>query len=183
MNIIKKIVLASCAALLLLLTSCEPFNTNNNNNIYGEVWVPVYASTVEVGNISIGAAIPTVTAGKIYLYNNYIIQNEQYKGFHIIDNSNPANPVKVAFLNVPFSTEISIKNNYLYTNSVSDLVVINISNIMAPVVTKRVTNAFPLIDQEYPPLSGGTYFQCVDKSKGTVVRWELKQNLTAKCRR
>jgi hypothetical protein len=62
-------------------------------------------------------------------------------------------------------------------------VVINLSNIMAPVVVKRVPNAFPLIDQDYPPLSGGVYFECVDKSKGVVVRWELKQNMPALCRR
>ncbi len=183
MNIIKKITLLLCVTFMLLLTSCDRLNTNNANQIYPQVWVPVYVSTAEVTNIGIIAPIPTQTAGKIYLYNNYIIQNEQYKGFHIIDNSNPANPQKVAFLNVPFSTEISIKNNHIYTNSISDLVVINISNIMAPVVTKRVPNAFPLIDQEYPPLSGGVYFQCVDKTKGTIVRWELKQNLTAACRR
>ncbi len=175
----KKIVTIFLCTLVLY--SCNRNNGTNSITRYS-AWVPIYAKLTEIGIVSYTTPIATQTAGKIYLYNNYIFQNEQYKGFHIIDNTNPANPVKIGFLSVPFSTEISIKNNYLYTNSVSDLVVINIANITTPVISKRIANAFPLINQEYPPVTG-TYFECVDANKGIVVRWELKQNVIANCKR
>lgn len=167
---------------IISITSCE-INSggNDTNRIYSQVWVPVYAQLSEASDIVYQAPKPTVNAGKIYVYNQYVLQNEQYEGFHIIDHSNPSNPVKIGFLKVPTSTEIAIKNNFLYTNNLSDMVVISINNINQPTVVKRIPNAFPVIDQTYPPVDG--YFQCTDPTKGTVVRWEMKQNQTATCRR
>jgi hypothetical protein len=169
----------------LCIISCERTDHFNHDpdEIRSQVWVPVYMPlNNNVTEVTIQDKQPTENAGKIYAYRNYILQNEQYKGFHIIDNSNPGDPQKVGFLKVPFSTEIAIKNNYLYTNSVSDLLVININNVMQPTLIKKIPNTFPLTNQEHPPISG-VYFECVDKSKGIVVNWELKTNMKATCRR
>jgi hypothetical protein len=168
--------------LTILCTGCIPEKNNNKEIINVQGFSPIYLQPGQVEEIKSLVVQPTVNDGKIYAYQNYIFQNEQYKGFHIIDNSNPANATKIGFLNIPLSTEISIKGNYLYTNNVSDLVVIDISNIANPVLVKRVKNAFPIIDQNYPPVSG-SYFDCVDKSKGIVVGWESKTLQSPKCRR
>lgn len=166
----------------LLISSCTRKNENLPTTATVNAFVPIYMQLTDVENIKIEAVTPTIKAGKIYVYGNYIFQNDQYKGFHIINNSNPSAPQKVGFLKVPFSTEIAIKGSFLYCNNVSDLVVIDISNPLIPVLVKRVKNAFPLIDQNYPPVSN-TYFECADKSKGIIVGWEQKNIPAPNCRR
>jgi hypothetical protein len=161
---------------------CETTNNNNANQLYSSVWVPIYEQPNQTTTISYTTPDTAVNAGKIYVYGNYVLQNEMYKGFHIIDHSNPTNPIKIGFLKVNNATEIAIKNNVLYTNSLTDMLAINITNITQPTLIGKIPNAFPLIDQEYPPFSG-VRFQCVDKSKGFVVRWEERSNITALCTR
>ena len=168
-------------AATLCLHSCV-IDNSSDNNYQVTAWVPVYGQPSDINQIGITAATTTTTAGKIYAYGNYIFQNDQYKGFHIINNTNPANAQKVAFLSVPFSTEIAIKANYLYTNNVSDMLVFDISNPLSPVLVNRVKNAFPVIDQNYPPVSD-TYFECPDTKKGIVIRWEQKNIKRPDCRK
>ena len=168
--------------ILLTITSCTRKNDTIKNTATVNAFVPIYVQLTDVENIKIENVTPTIKAGKIYVYGNYIYQNDQYKGFHIINNSNPYSPQKVAFLKVPFSTEIAIKGSFLYCNNVSDLVVFNISNPISPLLVKRVKNAFPLIDQTYPPVTN-TYFECVDNSKGVIVGWEQKNIPAPNCRR
>ena len=45
------------------------------------------------------ATTPTKKAGKIYAYRNYVFQNELIEGIHIIDNADPAQPLKGAIFN------------------------------------------------------------------------------------
>ena len=144
-------------------------------------YVPVYAQPTEL-SISVEGARSTQKAGKIYAYNNYIFQNDVNKGVHIIDNSQPDNPQKVAFINIPFNTELAVKGRFLYVNSISDLLVLDLLNPEKPVLTKRLKDAFPVIDQNYPPFSN-IYFVCPDASKGIVVGWEFKSVKSPACRR
>jgi hypothetical protein len=168
--------------LLIIFNACtiDTRYPNNNGNIFA--YVPIYALPNEIEQIATQAPTPTINAGKIYAYGNYIFQNDLYKGYHIINNTNPANAQKIAFLKVPFSTEIAIKGGYLYCNNVSDLLVFDISNPANPVLTKRVKNAFPLIEQNYPPISN-VYFECVDNTKGVVIGWEQKDIPIPACKR
>ncbi len=168
------------AASALVLASCDP--QVDNNSFSGQAYVPVYAQPGQTLNITLQSPKATENAGKVYVYNNYIFQNDQQKGIHVIDNSNPASPQKIGFIPVPFSTEIAIKSNYLYTNSLNDMVVINISDPLHPVLSKKLDGAFPLINQNYPPFTG-VYFVCPDPSKGVVVSWELQTVDQPKCRR
>lgn len=168
--------------LFVIFSACTNDAKNQNSNTNRLAFVPVYAKPTDIETVSLLGATPTINAGKIYAYGSYVFQNDQYKGYHIINNSIPANAQKVAFLKVPFSTEIAIKGGYLYCNSVSDLLVFDISNPVAPSLVKRVKNAFPVIDQNYPPVSNA-YFECVDNSKGIVVSWEQKTIPTPACRR
>jgi hypothetical protein len=170
--------------LLVLFIFCACTNDVKKQNDTSNTlsYVPIYAIPTEVNDIAVQQPTPTKNAGKIYAYGNYVFQNDQYKGYHIINNINPANAQKVAFLKVPFSTEIAIKGNYLYCNNVSDLLVFDISNTINPVLIKRVKNAFPVIEQNYPPVSN-VYFECVDATKGIVVGWEQKTIPRPSCKR
>lgn len=72
---------------------------------------------------------PIQNSGKIYAYQDYIFINDLYRGIHVIDNSNPSNPEKIRFINIPGNVDLSIKDNFLYADCLRDLVVMDISDI------------------------------------------------------
>jgi hypothetical protein len=167
--------------IILFLFSCTPESTNT---LSGKInaYVPVYASTQNVTQINVEVAKPVAVAGKIYAYGNFIFQNDLNTGIHIIDATDKKAPKKISFLNLPLSTEIAVKGNFLYSNNYRDMVVFDISNPAQPQLVKRIENVFPPTNQNYPPFSN-TYFECPDETKGVVIRWELKMITIPKCRR
>jgi hypothetical protein len=166
--------------LLLGLVSCEVGSGDvTPSQITG--WAPVYADATVYDSISVEGVKPTIRAGKIYAYNSFIFQVDQFRGVHIVGNGQSANAAKVAFLKIPFCTEVAVKGNFLYANNLNDLLVFNISNPVSPVLVKRMKDAFPAIIAHHPEQSG--YFECVDPSKGIVVDWQQKTIYNPKCRR
>ncbi len=68
--------------------------------------------------------------GKIYSKEHLFIV-DKYRGIHIYDQTDPQNPTRLAFIPIIGALEISIQGNVLYTNSFTDLVAINLDNIIA----------------------------------------------------
>jgi LVIVD repeat len=164
----------------LFLSACDdPFNGGTGQP---QAYVPVYAKATDLKNIGVENAKPIQKPGKVYVIGSLLLQNDLNTGVHLINISNPQQPVKIAFLRVPFSTEISIKDNHLYVNNFNDLLVFNLSNPANPVLVKRLENVFPYHNSEYPPVSN-TYFECVDPKKGIVIDWKLATVNDPKCRR
>lgn len=167
--------------LPLIFFSCYPDKDSINGSV--EAYVPVYSTMSNLQDIGVETKKPTLQAGKIYAYQNYIFQNDLFTGIHIIDNKDRHNPVKIAFLKIPLSTEIAIKGNYLYTNNYLDLTVFDISNPAKPRLVKRVEDVFPVtVDQKYPAVRNA-YFECPDPAKGIIIRWEKKRIPRPDCRR
>ena len=166
-------------AFVLFITACDTAPTLGDMPTT-MAYVPIYADTSNPGPVSIEASRPTTSAGKIYVYGRYIFQNEQNTGIHIIDNFDPQHPVKKAFLAIPFNTEMAISAHHIYANSINDILVIDLADPLHPSVVNRIKNAFPMINQEFPPETGS--FVCPDASKGIVVGWKLEQT-QAFCRR
>ena len=52
--------------------------------------------------------MPVSTPGKICVKGNIIFLNDLDKGVHVIDNSNPAQPRKIAFINIPGNEDIAV---------------------------------------------------------------------------
>jgi hypothetical protein len=146
-----------------------------------EALVPIYADTNNPAPVAMEASRPVSNSGKIYVYGNYIFQNEVNEGIHIIDNTDRAHPFKIAFLSIPFNTEMAVKGNHLYANSISDLLVIDLADPLHPSVVNKLKNAFPYVPQTHPQEAG--YFVCPDPSKGVVVSWKREQVEKANCRR
>jgi hypothetical protein len=91
---------------------------------------PLKMSLSEFKNgVAIIAPVPVQVSGKIYAYNDYIFINDKSKGVHVVDNSNPAFPKKIAFIKIPGNVDISVKGNYLFADSLTDLVVLDISDM------------------------------------------------------
>lgn len=176
----KKAFFFLIVSTLLICCTQSTSSKYTPENIEG--YAPVYAKSSDVNSIVIEPVTPTLNAGKIYAFGNYIFQNDQAKGIHIIDNSNKSNPQKIAFLKIPYNTEIAVKGNFLYANNLNDLVVFDISNPAMPTLVKREPNVFPTVTQNYP-MQNNVYFECVDAAKGIVVRWEKKTLTNPKCQR
>ena len=78
--------------------------------------------------IDLVAPEPMAESGKIYAYRNTIFVSEPGKGIHLIDNSDPAAPVKTGFIRIPGTVDLSVKGDYLFADSLRDLVVLDISD-------------------------------------------------------
>lgn len=152
-------------SILFLLNSC----LKDTGKLTYYMYTPVYKTSADVrAAIKSDAPQPIVTTGKIYLYNNTIFLNERNKGVHIIDNSNPANPVNKGFINIPGNEDIAIRNNILYADCFTDLLAIDISDINNVVLKNYVGNIYP--EKRY---MNGLY---LDSGK-VVVDW-IKETVT-----
>ncbi len=164
----------------LLLLSCS----DKNNNV-GKVdgYVPVYANNTQEGTqISWQSPQAIVNGGKIATIGNRLYQVEVDKGIHVVDITTPAAPVKMGFIKNNFCRELTLKGNYIYTNNLIDLVVLEVSNINTVVVSARIANAFPDLVLQYPPCTN-CYFECANPIKGTVIQWSKQQVNNPKCKR
>jgi hypothetical protein len=166
-------------ALSLLLLSC-----NDKYKNVGKVnaYVPAYINLQEATQVVWQSPQAIVNGGKIATIGNRLYQVESDKGIHVIDISNPAVPVKVGFIKIALCRELTLKGSYIYTNNLSDLVVIDTGTGNNAVVTSRIANAFPDLVLQYPPATN-CYFECADPAKGFVIQWNLQQVDNPKCAR
>lgn len=92
--------------------------------------------------ISIGSAREIEDPGKIYIKGDRLYLVDKLKGVHIINNSNPASPQKLAFINVIGCIDLEMKVDYMYVNHAEDLVTIHVKSTNNIVVTHREQHAF-----------------------------------------
>lgn len=165
---------------VILLAGCS--RVENKQVI---TWVPVYISASEYSQVSSQPPTAIGNGGKIALNNNKLYMVEQGQGIHVINYTNPAQPVKERFIKVPGCYEVSLKNGYLIVNNGPDLVSLNISDPNSVVVAYRLANVFKSLQEanSVPPNAvSGDYFECVDISKGIVSNWIQKLTDQPKCK-
>jgi hypothetical protein len=164
-------------AATIVLSACTRNDDDGIPETPAEVegWAPIYAQPTAVKSVE---ARTTERAGKIYVKGTTLYQVETGKGIHAIDISTPSAPRKTRFIEIGGCTELSIQGSLLYTNSLNDLVVVNIANLSEATEVGRVKDAFHL-NNSRPPGSG--WSECIDGSKGTVIAWERKTLYQPKC--
>nr|WKN36998.1 hypothetical protein K4G66_32025 [Tunicatimonas sp. TK19036] len=105
---------------------------------------PVYMTTNELrSSFAIEPPQTLSTTGKIYYLAPYLLINKPGEGIHVIDNSDPANPVNLSFINIPGNYDMAAKGTTLYADSFIDLLALDISDLDHVQITKRVENVFP----------------------------------------
>jgi hypothetical protein len=120
-HLLPFLALALCA---FLFQSCLKDTYRETYKIY----TPVYKTLNEVrAEMKSGPAQPLQNPGKLNLFGNYIFLNEVGRGIHVIDNSNPSSPKNISFINIPANVDLAVKGSYLYADSYSDVVVLDIS--------------------------------------------------------
>ncbi len=168
-----KNLIKSAALLVVMMAALTACNDRTTEFITYEANVPVYMAFDEFrASFEKSAPIEISYPGKMYFKDGYLFVNEYGKGIHVIDNSDPANPEKVAFYEIMGNVDMAIKGNILFADSYIDLLAIDITDIENPVEIDRIENVFPEIVPEgelwYP-------YAMVDKSKGVIVDWEVKK--------
>ncbi len=128
------------ASLVFILHSCN--YDKCTDTIEYTFYRPVYKTEAQLRDFKIGEAQPLENPGKIYVYGDYLLINEQYKGIHIFDNSNPENPVNLSFISIEGNIDMAVKDNILYAENYLDLVSVDISNPKNPVFVKSIENVF-----------------------------------------
>lgn len=151
---------------LLISFGCEDNYEIEQKYSYFE---PVYTTTAEI-RASVGLTPPQTIkeAGKIYIKDNWLFVNEVGKGIHIIDNTNPADPIIKGFLTIPGNYDLAIKGNILYADSYIDLLAIDISDKANIKIAKRLEGIFSV----YNRMGSG-----IDPVKGIITSWEQKENV------
>ena len=129
--------------LIVLSSSCNKdlgtveVTYNKATAIYGDLdevrRTPLLDVAREVGN-----------PGKIFISDKLLLIGEEEEGVHVVDNSDPANPVPMQFINIPGNREFYVEDNQLYAESYYDMLKIDISDVSRPVLVSRVENAFAM---------------------------------------
>ncbi|MDD3738917.1 MAG: hypothetical protein PHP31_06455 [Lentimicrobiaceae bacterium] len=134
---------------------------------------PVYMKRADMEKaVGLQTNVPVKNPGKIYLHNNYILLNELYEGIHIIDNSDPSNPVKVAFIHIDGCVDMAVKDNIIYADNAVDLIAIKVSdNFQNIEVTERIRNIFPEFEDPFRQWSTHS-INLYRPEDGILVAWK-----------
>lgn len=139
-------------------------------------YAPVYKTTSQVKeNIKSNTAREIENPGKLFIKGNYIFLNEIDKGVHIIDNRNPANPVNVAFIDIPGNLDLAVNGNALYADLYTDMVTLDISDPLNVVVKKYNEGVFPFRQYGYGFYGDTTKVITDWVGRDTTVVWDCSK--------
>ena len=161
------------ALTLVFTVSCE----NNDEYEIVNVASPEYMSLTAFRNsVEIKSPVPVVESGKIYVYNEMVFVNDNDRGVHVIDNSNPKNPEKIAFIKVKANKDMEVKGSYLYVDSLMDLIVFDISDINNIKQVARLKDVFPgYIPMPFIENLVYNYGETVPSNDDIIVKWTIKE--------
>jgi hypothetical protein len=169
----KSPLILSTILFLSLFYSCS--EKDDDEGLYAEYLVarPITITHDEFENgVELVAPVPVKESGKIYAYGDYIFVNDRYRGVHIIDNRDPTVPEKVGFIKIAGNVDISVKDNYLYADSLTDIIVLDISDIGNIHVVNRLFNV--LGDNIVWPADADIFeYGEVDFEQEIILGWDV----------
>ena len=134
---------------------------------------PVYTKLSELrSQVASKTSAAIENTGKIFIRNNWIFLNEQNKGIHVIDNSDPSHPVKKSFINIPGNIDMYVKGDILYADLYCDLLAINIADPKNIVPVKYLTNVFP---------DKSSYFSSTNPDSIQIITSWISRDTTIDC--
>lgn len=157
--------------------SCD--NDDSNYELVTVAKAKVISKADLRAQIEVESPKPITNTGKFYFYQDYIFVNDG-EGVHIIDNRNPDSPQKISYIKVPGTKDMEVKDDILYVDSYSDLVLFDLSNIndIVPLdVFEDVFNGYdrviPAVEQQVDFYDYGTF----DFDQNIIVGWEYSQEI------
>ena len=156
---------------LILVSSCD---TNNDDYEFVQVATPqIMSKSAFRSAVQIDVPKSIEEAGKIYAYQDYIFVTDIDKGIHIIDNSNPSLPETIKFIEIPKNEDISVKDNFLYADSATDLLVFDISDIQNVSLVERLEDVFYIYNHDIPTEAQVVDYQNFNSENDIIVGWTL----------
>ncbi|WP_159475553.1 LVIVD repeat-containing protein [Dyadobacter sp. 3J3] len=121
--------------------------------------------------------------GKILVKGTILFVSEIKKGVHIIENSDPTNPVFLSFLQIPGNGDLAIYQNRLYADSYSDLISFDITNLNDIKEVERAQQVFKsgwFNGKWWSVQDGGLYFgEKIEKYVTEIVNCDEPEDLIA----
>jgi hypothetical protein len=116
--------------------------------------------------------------GKIYVYGKYLLVNERKKGIHVFDNTHPATPTGIGFIQLLGNTDMAIKDGTLYADHLGNLVSLTLQDFTAIQELGRlpIRNWYLGV-----PPPARFHFECVDPDKGLVIAWTKSELNNPQC--
>ena len=173
-------------AFSFIFSGCELMNGTETAEV--AYFKPIFATVEELTmDISIDPPLDYAQSGKVITYGDYVFVNSPNKGIHIVDNTDPGNPINKSFISLAGNIDMAIVDDHLYADMFSALVVLDISNIDEPILLEDYTvdDVF-YFDQywNYPSweeLEAYDYdrvgYENLDMSQGIVLDWEIEIRL------
>ncbi|UXP31309.1 hypothetical protein N6H18_13220 [Reichenbachiella agarivorans] len=166
-----------CSLLSLFFIACaEEFDPPTFDVEQIEGYQPIY--DVEQLEIDLTDPIDYVAPRNVIKYQNFLFISELAGGFHVLNNTNPASPVKIGFFSIPSNENIAAKGNVIYADSGPHLLAMSIEQD-GSIDVRRLENVFQYgkrrnreFDLTIVPPKSGYYFDCVEDEKGAVVGWK-----------
>ena len=170
-------------AFSFIFSGCELMNGTETADV--AYFKPIFATVEELTmDISIDPPLDYAQSGKVITYGDYVFVNSPNKGIHIVDNTDPGNPINKSFISLAGNIDMAIVDDHLYADMFSALVVLDISNIDEPILLEDYTveDVF-YFDQywNYPSweeLEAYDYdrvgYENLDMSQGIVLDWEIE---------
>ena len=170
-------------AFSFIFSGCELMNGTEMADV--AYFKPIFATVEELTmDISIDPPMDYAQSGKVITYGVYVFVNSPNKGIHIVDNTDPSNPINKLFISLAGNIDMAIVDDHLYADMFSALVVLDISNIDEPILLEDYTveDVF-YFDQywNYPSweeLEAYEYdrvgYENIDMSQGIVLDWEIE---------
>ncbi len=129
---------------------------------------PIYMNKSAFTKVESVSAKPFSKVGKIFKLENRIYITDIGSGVHVINNTNPSNPTKEAFISIFGNSDVAVKNNTMYADNASNLLAIDISQVDNVSISKVIENVYEGLNV---PKNYWGYFECVDNEKGYVAAW------------
>ena len=151
MKHLTRILLSITLFLSLTFSSCFKDDCSLKRTYFR--YDPVYLTASDIrSGIKLNSNHELNHPGKIYVYGSLLLVNEIKVGIHIFDNTDPSNPIKLNFIEIPGNVDLAVHQNILYADNYIDLVSIDISDPTNPKIICRNENVFSpiLVD----PLNG-----------------------------
>lgn len=155
---------------LLLVLALNFYSCSDKIEETYTVYTPEYMSYDALrSSFQMKSAQTIQQPGKIYFKDQFIFINEYQKGIHVINNSDPSDPQRVAFIDIPGNIDIAIKGNMLYADSYVDLLTIDLSDMDNIKEVDRDEDVFPYI---IPEIGIGTISE-IDEQKGVITGYKV----------
>ena len=157
-------MLALASALVIMAFTSPPYRPHS--------YEPIMMSRAALeASIAFEPARAIEKPGKLWVYNNYIMLIEQYRGIHVIDNSNPNDPQRIHFIRIEGCTEVAVRDGILYASNAVDLIGIKATSDFASLeVVSRNRNVLPSVSS--PEHWNDWYYTDRLKDDMIIIRWE-----------